>query len=119
LSSKRLQEINPELGIRPRGTEGDIICREYPPWAFLSLGILPFAAKLDLSWKVDACTLCCNVGLHPAVLEGTIRPQGALDHCGLQEGETEPKPKHWSARTTHLAIVTGRLRDQISWSRFW
>jgi len=46
------------------------------------------------------------VGLHPAVLEGTIRPQGALDHCGLQEGETEPKPKHWSARTTHFAIVT-------------
>ena len=73
-----------------------------------------YSITRTFSRKVDACTLCCNVGLHPAVLEGTIRPQGALDHCGLQEGETEPKPKHWSARTTHFAIVTGRLRDQIS-----
>jgi hypothetical protein len=41
----------------------------------------------------DCIPLCWN-------LEGTVRRQG----------ETEPKPKHWSARTTHSAVVTGCLR---------
>jgi len=42
------------MRIPPHGTEGDIIYKEYPPWGLLSLGILPFAAKLGLNAKQSA-----------------------------------------------------------------
>ena len=46
-----MAENKPWMGIPPHGTEGDTICGDYPPWGFLSLDILPFAAKLGPSME--------------------------------------------------------------------
>ena len=46
LSSKQLQGINPGRGFLPTELKGITICGDYPPWGFLSLDVLPSAAKL-------------------------------------------------------------------------
>ena len=48
LSSKQLQGINPGRGFLPTELKGITICGDYPPWGFLSLDVIPSAAKLGL-----------------------------------------------------------------------